>query len=145
MALIDARTEARLPASDLDRARRWYDDKLGLEPVEERPGGLRYQTGAGVFCLFLSAGTADGTFTQLSFNVDDLRAEVEDLRARGVEFLDYRLPGLATTNGIATVDGNYPSKGTGELGAWFHDSENNLLAIGQALHEPTDSSHEEKR
>ena len=47
MALTDARIEARLPAQDLDRARAFYADKLGLEPVEERPGGLRYRTPPG--------------------------------------------------------------------------------------------------
>jgi hypothetical protein len=56
-----------------------------------------------------------------------------ELRARGVTFHDDKLPGLSTTNGIAEIDGNYPSKGTRELGGWFNDSEGNLLGIGQAL------------
>jgi catechol 2,3-dioxygenase-like lactoylglutathione lyase family enzyme len=133
MALVDARAEARLPVQDLDRARHWYADKLGLRPVEERPGALRYETASGVFCLFLSAGTSDGTFTQIAFDVDDLRAEVAELRRRGVDFHEYELPGLATADGVAEIEGNYPSKGTGELGAWFHDSEGNLLGLGQAL------------
>jgi hypothetical protein len=50
-----------------------------------------------------------------------------------VEFLDVRLPGLTTTGGVAEIEGNYPSKGTRELGAWFRDSEGNLLGMGQAL------------
>ena len=133
MALANARTEARLPAKDLQRARRWYADKLGLHAPEERTGGLRYQTAAGAFCLFLSAGSSTGAFTQLAFDVDDLPGEVAELRARGVEFHDYHLPSLNTTDGIAEIDGNYPSKGARELGAWFNDSEGNLLGIGQAL------------
>jgi catechol 2,3-dioxygenase-like lactoylglutathione lyase family enzyme len=78
--LKDGRIATRLPAQDLERARRFYAEKLGLHPVEERPGGLRYECAAGEFALF---------------------------------------------------DGNYPSKGTGERAVWFHDSEGNLLGIGQ--------------
>jgi hypothetical protein len=54
-------------------------------------------------------------------------------RRRGVVFESYDLPGLATVDGIADIDGNYPSKGAGERGAWFRDSEGNLLGIGQPV------------
>jgi catechol 2,3-dioxygenase-like lactoylglutathione lyase family enzyme len=131
MALSDARIAARLPAADLDRAHRWYTEKLGLEPVEERPGGLRYVVGGAEFAIYQSAGHADGSFTQLSFTVDDIDAEVAGLKARGVLFEDYDHPGLATVDGIAEIDGNYPSKGSGERAAWFRDSEGNMLGIGQ--------------
>jgi catechol 2,3-dioxygenase-like lactoylglutathione lyase family enzyme len=120
----------RLPAKDLDRARAWYAEKLGLHPAEERPGGLRYVVGNGEFALFASAGQSDGTFTQMGFEVADLRAAVAELRRRGVVFEEYDEP-LRTEDGIATVDGNYPSKGRGEYGAWFRDCEGNLLGIGQ--------------
>lgn len=133
MALTDARVEARLPTKDLERARRWYADKLGLEPVEERDGGLRYECAAGVFCLFASTGAAEGAFTQLAFSVDDIDTEVAVLRRRGVVFEEYDLPGLCTVDGIADIAGNYPSKGTRERGAWFRDSEGNMLGIGQSL------------
>lgn len=124
---------SRIPAQDLQRARRFYADKLGLEPSEERPGGLLYRCASGEFALFESAGTSSGAFTQMAWQVDDLEAVVEALRARGVEFEDYDLPGLRTKDGIATVDDNYPSKGVAERAAWFRDSEGNLLAIGQAV------------
>lgn len=133
MALIDARVETRLPAQDLARARRWYADKLGLEPVEERDGGLRYACASGAFCLFASAGAAEGAFTQLAFSVDDIETEVAALRQRGVVFEEYDLPGLCTVHGIADIAGNYPSKGTRERGAWFRDSEGNMLGMGQSL------------
>lgn len=48
-------------------------------------------------------------------------------------FEQYDLPGLKTRDGIAKIQGNYPSKGTGELGAWFKDIEGNLLGIGQPI------------
>jgi catechol 2,3-dioxygenase-like lactoylglutathione lyase family enzyme len=123
----------RLPAGDLYRARKFYSEKLGLEPVEERPGGLRYRCGGGFFALFESAGAASGTHTQMGWEVADIEATVAALRARGVVFEDYDLPGLRTVNGIAEIAGNYPSKGVGEKGAWFRDSEGNLLGIGQPL------------
>ena len=133
--LDNARVATRLPAQDLNRARRFYAEKLGLEPVEERPGGLRYQFANGEFALYGSAGIAPGTFTQMAFEVDDLDAVVAELKRRGVLFEELDLPGLRTTNGVAEVEGNYPSKGgTGERAAWFRDSEGNLLGVGQALH-----------
>jgi catechol 2,3-dioxygenase-like lactoylglutathione lyase family enzyme len=124
----------RLPVQDLERARAFYSDKLGLEPAEERPGGLRYRCGSGAFALFSSAGTAAGTHTQMSWEVTDLEATVAALRARGVVFEEYDLPGLKTVGGIAQVVGNYPSRGgIGEKAAWFRDSEGNLLGVGQPV------------
>jgi catechol 2,3-dioxygenase-like lactoylglutathione lyase family enzyme len=123
----------RLPAQDLERARAFYAEKLGLEPVEERPGGLRYRCARGEFALFESEGAPSGTHTQMAFEVDDIEAAVAQLRARGVVFEDDDLPGLVTEGGIAEVPDNYPSKGVGERAAWFKDSEGNLLAIGQAI------------
>ncbi|WP_354111093.1 VOC family protein [Bradyrhizobium sp. S3.12.5] len=123
----------RLPAKDLNRARAFYSEKLGLEPVEERACGLRYVCGGSEFALFVSAGTQSGTHTQMGWEVEDIEATVRELRARGVEFEEYDLPGLKTVNGIAEIAGNYPSKGVGERGVWFRDSEGNLLGIGQPV------------
>jgi catechol 2,3-dioxygenase-like lactoylglutathione lyase family enzyme len=131
--LGDARVATRLPAQDLDRARQFYAEKLGLEPSEERPGGLLYRCGGGEFALFQSTGSSPGTFTQMAWQVDDLKATVSDLRARGLEFEEFELPGLKTVYGIVDIPGNYPSKGTGERAVWFRDSEGNLLGIGQAV------------
>jgi len=127
----------RIPAQDLERARQFYLQKLGLEPAEERPGGLLYRCAGGEFALFQSSGAASGDFTQMAWQVDDIEATVRALRARGVVFEEYDMPGLATAEGIAEVAGNYPSKGgRGERAAWFKDSEGNLLAIGQPVLPP---------
>ncbi|GGT33250.1 glyoxalase [Streptomyces kurssanovii] len=135
MGILDsARVAVRLPAQDLERARRFYAEKLGLEPVDERPGGLLYRCGGADFALFRSAGASPGTFTQMALEVDDLRAAMDELKRRGVVFEEVDLPGLKTVDGIAEIQGNYPSKGaTGELGAWFRDSEGNMLGIGQPV------------
>ena len=131
--LKDARVATRLPAQDLERARRFYAEKLGLEPSEERPGGLLYRAGSCEFGVFQSAGAAPGSFTQMGWEVDDIEATVAELRARGVVFEQVDLPGLRTVDGIAEIAGNYPSKGTGERAAWFRDSEGNMLGIGQPI------------
>ena len=121
-SLAAGRAVTKLPAQDLDRARAFYRDKLGLEPIEQREGGLRYCCAAGEFHLFLSSGAASGTATQMGFEVDDVDATIAELRARGVVF---------EVDGVVEAPDNYPSKGTGERGNWFRDSEGNLLGLGQ--------------
>jgi catechol 2,3-dioxygenase-like lactoylglutathione lyase family enzyme len=134
--LEDSKVATRIPVQDLQRARAFYAEKLGLEPSEERPGGLLYRCGEGKFALFESAGAASGDHTQMGWEVEDIEATVEWLRARGVVFEEYDFPGLRTVNGIAEVAGNYPSKGgVGEKAAWFRDSEGNLFGIGQPIDE----------
>ncbi|GGX88763.1 VOC family protein [Streptomyces minutiscleroticus] len=136
--LAQGRVSTRLPAQDLDRARRFYSERLGLEPVDERPGGLLYRCGGAEFQLFQSAGTSPGTFTQMSWRVDDIEAVVSELRRRGVVFEEFELSsaygGGRTRDGIVEVRGHYASTGArGDRGAWFRDSEGNLLSIGQPV------------
>jgi catechol 2,3-dioxygenase-like lactoylglutathione lyase family enzyme len=95
----------------LRRARSFYAEKLGLEPVEERPGGLRYRCGNGEFALFESAGAAAGDHTQMAWEVDDLKEAIAELRERGAIFEEYHVPGPETVNRIAEAEGNHPGKG----------------------------------
>ena len=117
---------AVLPAKDLQRARGFYKEKLGLEPIDEREDGLVFQTSTGSK-LFMyetdNAGSAKNT--ALSWSTSDLDAEMADLRSRGVVFEEYDFPGLKTENGIATYDGG--------RGAWFTDSEGNILAVSEGM------------
>ncbi|MFC9914180.1 VOC family protein [Streptomyces sp. NPDC059862] len=132
--LARARVATRLPAQNLDRARRFYAQRLGLEPVDERPGGLLYRCGGVDFVVFQSTGASPGTFTQMAWEVDDIDTLVSELKRRGVVFEEVDVPGLRTRDGIADVEGNYPSKGArGERAAWFRDSEGNLLGIGEPV------------
>jgi len=131
--LEDSKVAARIPAQDLQRARSFYAEKLGLEPSVELPGGLLYRCGEGEFGLFESAGAASGDHTQMSWQVEDIETIVEWLRARGVVFEEYDFPGLRTVNGIAEVrdsEGNLFGKG-----AWFSDSEGNVLGINRPTEE----------
>jgi hypothetical protein len=126
--------------SPLDSRRR---TSPGLEPSTPRSSvsspsrsdreACGSQCRSGVFALFESAGAASGNHTQIAFDVDDLDAVVGELRKRGVVFEEVDVPGLRTVDGIATVEGNYPSKGVGERAAWFRDSEGNLVGIGQPV------------
>ncbi|MDP9343264.1 MAG: VOC family protein [Actinomycetota bacterium] len=116
---------ATLPASDIERAKAWYRDKLGFTPAEEFPdGSANYKSGSSKFFLYPTqyAGTAQNT--ALGWDVDDLEKVVEDLRGRGVVFEEYDFPGLKTVNGIAELEGV-------ERAAWFKDSEGNILSVGQ--------------
>jgi catechol 2,3-dioxygenase-like lactoylglutathione lyase family enzyme len=123
--LANARSATRLPAQDLDRARAFYADTLGLQPTEERPGGILYRpAGGGEFALFASAGAPSGTHTQMAFEVDDVEAVAAELQRRGVAL---------EVDGITDGEGNYPSKGSGERAIWFRDSEGNLLGVGEIV------------
>src|ERR1700754_26087 len=124
--LSSAHVVTKLPAQDLERARAFYRDKLGLEPVEERSGGLRYLCGTSEFHLFTSTGKPSGASTQAGFEVDDLEATLAELRANGVEIARF-----GSEADIVVAPDHYPSRGTGELGAFFYDSEGNLIGIGQ--------------
>jgi hypothetical protein len=68
--------------------------------------------------------------TQIGLEVSDLEAVIEDLRRRGVTFEAVEIPGFKRQGEVVVVPSNYPSRGSGELGAFFYDSEGNLLALG---------------
>jgi catechol 2,3-dioxygenase-like lactoylglutathione lyase family enzyme len=114
---------ATLPATDMERARRFYTEQLGLTAESEAPEGVFYRSGDTRFLVFPSGGTASGAHTQLSWTVDDIETEVAALKARGVNFEEYDLPELSTINGVALMG---PVKM-----AWMKDSEGNLLSVAQ--------------
>lgn len=124
---MDAQTKvtAMIPAHNVDRAVRWYEEKLGLRPARKDDYGATYQfNGVNAF-LYRSdyAGTAEHTL--LSFDTSDLAADMRDLRAKGVEFLDYDLPDLTTVDGVADFG---PVKN-----AWAKDSEGNILGFVEGM------------
>jgi predicted enzyme related to lactoylglutathione lyase len=115
-----------LPAADIARARKFYEEKVGLVAREEVAGGVIYECGNGSWVfLYPSGGAGTSKASQAFWQVDDVEAEVADLRSRGVVFEEYDLPGVKTVNGIAT--------GGGARAAWFKDSEGNILAVVQSL------------
>ena len=114
-----------LPASDLERAKQWYADKLGLQPVEEdKYGGLQYETGGGTFLVYLSEFAGTNQATAAGFRVDDFDAAIATLRANGVTFedVDFGEMGSSVDGVISTQDGK-------DKAAWFKDSEGNILSL----------------
>src|SRR5438128_6653434 len=116
---------AYIPAKDVARARRFYEQKLGFKPKQEQAGGVVYEFGQGTGCFLYptpNAGTSQAS--QAFWQVDDIEREVAELKARGVQFEDYEMPGEKSPSGVVTADG--------EKAAWFKDSEGNILAIIQS-------------
>ena len=115
-----------IPVADVARARKFYEDKIGLTPKETYAGGVIYECGSGSWVfMYPTRGAGTSKASTAFWSVDDVEAEVAELRARGVTFEDYDMPGLKTVNGIATAGGART--------AWFKDSEGNILAISQRL------------
>jgi catechol 2,3-dioxygenase-like lactoylglutathione lyase family enzyme len=112
-----------IPVRDMQRARSFYAEKLGLRPTQEAPDGVIYQLKGSQFALYRSAGAGTAQHTIAGWTVEDIEAEVGELRAQGVVFEEYDLPNLKTVNGIAAIG---PSRA-----AWFRDSEGNILGIMQ--------------
>jgi predicted enzyme related to lactoylglutathione lyase len=115
---------AYLPAKDVGRARKFYEDKLGFKAKRETAGGVVYEFGKGTACFLYptpNAGTSKAS--QAFWQVDDIEHEVNELKKRGVKFEEYDMPGMKTSNSIYT--------GGGAKAAWFKDSEGNILAVIQ--------------
>jgi catechol 2,3-dioxygenase-like lactoylglutathione lyase family enzyme len=113
-----------LLATDLAAARGFYHDRLGLQILSESEAAITFRCGGGTQLSVTrsTTGTAD-TQTQASWYVGDLRAEVAELRARGVKVEDYDLPGLQTQDGIADIGFAWA--------AWIVDPGSNALGILQ--------------
>ncbi len=116
---------AVLPAADLERAKAWYSEKLGLQPVEEDEyAGAYYETGGAGFLLYQSEFAGTNRATAASFFVDDFDETIDFLRGNGVVFeeVDFGDMGKTVDGVISTPDGS-------QKGAWFKDSEGNIIAV----------------
>ena len=124
--LQDSPMFAYIPATDVSRARRFYEEKLGFKPGREQAGGVVYEFGAQTACfLYPTPNAGTSRASQAFWQVDDVAREVAELKARGVTFEEYDMPGMKTENSILTAGG--------AKAAWFKDTEGNILAISQRL------------
>jgi catechol 2,3-dioxygenase-like lactoylglutathione lyase family enzyme len=115
---------AYIPAKDVARARRFYEDKLGFQPKQELAGGVVYEFAGGTSCfLYPTPNAGTSAASQAFWQVADVEREVAELKAKGVRFEEYDMPGMK--DGIAT--------GGGAKSAWFKDTEGNIMAIVQSL------------
>jgi catechol 2,3-dioxygenase-like lactoylglutathione lyase family enzyme len=121
--LSDKRTYTTIPVSDLEQAKRFYGETLGLKPEMITEGGVMYGSGGTQFFVYPSAYKASG-HTQMSWVVGDIKAEVAALKTKGIEFEDFDRPGVETVDGISQVG---PAVWTG----YFRDPDGNLLGLTQ--------------
>ena len=120
--LTNAAAHPTLPVVDLERARTFYEGKLGLKVIRTDSSlGALLQAGEGTRLYLYQRAATKADHTVASFTVKDVEATVKELKAKGVVFEDIDTPGLKTVDGIATM---------GEMkGAWFKDTEGNILAV----------------
>ena len=116
---------ARLAASDIGRARTWYEQKLGLVPETEEMGGqvLYYQTGGTWFSVYQTAFAGTAKNTVAGWTVKGIESLMAELRGRGVVFNDYDFGEIKTVDGLMSM-GGYKA-------AWFTDSEGNIMELSQ--------------
>ncbi len=126
MSLANAVVSATLTVTDLEKAKAFYTEKLGLTPshdtVDDPMGGMLFDAGSGTSLYIYQGGAPKATNTVAGFKVQDVLATVNELKAKGVEFESYDMPQLKTDeNNIATF---------GKLqAAWFKDPDGNILAV----------------
>jgi catechol 2,3-dioxygenase-like lactoylglutathione lyase family enzyme len=124
MSLSNASIIPYIPVADVPRARAFYEGRLGLKVRETYAGGVIYECGKGSWVFLYPTPNAGTNKASTAFwSVDDVEAEVAELKARGVVFEEYDSPGIKTVNSIATAGGAKT--------AWFKDTEGNILAISQ--------------
>jgi predicted enzyme related to lactoylglutathione lyase len=123
--LRNAPIRAYIPALNMARARKFYEEIVGLQAKEEYAGGVVYECGGtGVF-MYPTPNAGTSKASQAFWQVNDVEAEVAELKARGVKFEEYDMQGVTMKNGIMT--------GGGAKTAWFKDTEGNILAVSQRL------------
>lgn len=117
-----SRVTCILPVKDMARARRFYEDRLQLEPTGQRPdGSFLYRCAGTHIALIPKPEGTKAEHTAASFEVTDIVAAIRELQSRGVTFADYDLPGLKTVNHICDLGA--------EKAAWFTDTEGNILCL----------------
>ena len=123
--LMNAPIRAYIPVSDVVRARQFYEEKVGLQPKELYAGGVIYECGGTEVFMYPTTNAGTSKASQAFWSVDDVEAEVNELKARGVKFEEYDMPGMTMKNSIVTAGGAKT--------AWFKDTEGNILAVSQRL------------
>ena len=121
--LTNAAIATTIPVVDMDRAKAFYKDKLGLKTTNDVPGGTMLEAGEGQRIYLYQRAPTKADHTIIGFEVNDVETEVKDLRERGIVFEEYNTPDLKTVNAVATI-------GTWKA-AWFKDSEGNILSINE--------------
>jgi catechol 2,3-dioxygenase-like lactoylglutathione lyase family enzyme len=121
--IADKKTYTTIPVSDLERARKFYRDLLGIREDIVTEGGVMYGSGGTQFFVFPSRYRAAG-HTQMSWQVGNIKQEVAELKEKGIKFEEFDLPGIKSVEGIV-------QSGPTVWTAWFKDPDGNLLGLTQ--------------
>lgn len=121
--LADFPVRPTLPAGDMDRAKRFYENTLGFKIADEDEEGVTFASADTEFYVYAASTAGTAQNTAACWVVPDLDGAMADLRSRGVTFEEYDFPGLKTVNGIAETGG--------VRAAWFKDTEGNTLGLAQ--------------
>ena len=120
--LGESNVYATVAVRDVQRAKEFYEGKLGLKQIDENPGGVMYQSGDGIMFVYESGTAGTNQATCAAWQVDDVDQTLVGLQQRGVTFENFDIPG-------AEVDGYVYTMG-GQKAAWFKDPDGNILSIG---------------
>jgi predicted enzyme related to lactoylglutathione lyase len=123
MNLANAPVVANMPAVDVDRAKAFYTEKLGLKSLEVPvPDALMFEAGDGTKLFLYKTAATKAEHTAASFKVDDVEAVVKELKDKGVEFESYDMDPIKTDEDNISRMGEL-------MAAWFKDSEGNILCV----------------
>jgi len=122
--LVSSMIVATIPVTDLDRAKHFYADTLGLKVLWENPASVRLGCGGGTELSVFRRAPRTADHTLANFEVADIAAVVGELEKREVKFIDYGEGPLQTTGHIAQIG---PARG-----AWLRDPDGNILGLRQA-------------
>lgn len=115
-----------IATKDIDKARHFYGDELGLKEVKrEDNGDTFYQSGASFIKVYQSNSAGTNQATYMSWDVDDINDTIDELKSKGVSFEHYKMPGV-TVEGDVHVIGH-------ERAAWFKDPDGNILCVGSGM------------
>jgi len=123
--LSSAPIRAYIPASNIARARKFYEQTIGLVPKQDYAGGVVYECGGTEVFMYPTPNAGTSKASQAFWQVKDVEAEVAELKSRGVVFEEYDMPGMTMVNSVVTAGGAKT--------AWFKDTEGNILAISQRV------------
>lgn len=113
---------ATIAVKDLKAAKNFYGEKLGLKQIDDNPAGVTYQSGSGKLFIYQAPTAGTNQATCAAWGVGDVEATIAELKAKGITFEHYDLPG-ATHEGDVHVMGQLKA-------AWFKDPDGNILSVG---------------
>lgn len=120
--LQDSTVYATIAVQDLERAKNFYGELLGLRQIDQNMGGVMYESGGGKLFVYQSDTAGTGKATCAAWHVDDVASVVDAMKRSGITFDSYDIPG-------ADVDGDIYTMGL-QKAAWFKDPDGNILSIG---------------